>query len=121
MNDDSFYSLDRLVEFGMGMSIAQQMIQTMNTAFANMPQAGALNVSPASTNPPVYFVMLDDRQMGPLHESEILQLINQKRITKDTYVWYPGLSQWGKAMDVPSVLKLVALNPPPFESQNNTL
>jgi len=66
-------------------------------------------------------VILDDRQMGPLHESEILQLINQKRITKDTYVWYPGLSQWAKAMDVPSVLKLVALNPPPFESQNNTL
>ncbi|MFM7566429.1 MAG: GYF domain-containing protein [Flavobacteriales bacterium] len=117
MNDDSFYSLDRLVEFGMGMSIAQQMVQTMNTAFANMPQAGALNVSPVQTPPPVYFVMLDDKQVGPLHESEILHLINEKRITKDTYLWHPGLSQWAMAMDLPHILKLVALNPPPFDPQ----
>lgn len=118
MNDDSFYSLDRLVEFGMGMAIAQQMVQTMNTAFANMPQAGALNVSPPSTSPPVYFVIIDEKQMGPLHESEVLHLINEKRITKDTYLWHPGLSQWSKAMDLPQILKLVALNPPPFNPQN---
>lgn len=36
MNEDSFYSINRLVEFGLGMSVAQQMVQTMNTAMTDM-------------------------------------------------------------------------------------
>ena len=30
MNDQNFFSIDRLVEFGMSVAIAQQMVQSMN-------------------------------------------------------------------------------------------
>lgn len=30
MDDNSFFSIDRLVEFGVGMAVANQMVRTMN-------------------------------------------------------------------------------------------
>lgn len=30
MDNDSFYSLDRLIEFGLGINMANQMIKVMN-------------------------------------------------------------------------------------------
>jgi hypothetical protein len=42
MNEDSFFSMDRLVEFGMGMVIAQQMVKTMNQSITNMHIPGAM-------------------------------------------------------------------------------
>ena len=33
---DSFFSMDRLVEFGMGMAMSQQITQTMNAMMASM-------------------------------------------------------------------------------------
>ena len=32
MNTDNFFSVERLIEFGVGMGIAQQMVQSMNNA-----------------------------------------------------------------------------------------
>ena len=36
MTEDSFFSIDRLVEFGMGLTMAQQMIKMMNESMQNM-------------------------------------------------------------------------------------
>ena len=51
MDDNSFYSIDRLVEFGMGMAVAQQMTQSMNQTMKNMYVPGAMNPmqTPAET------------------------------------------------------------------------
>lgn len=35
---DSFFSMDRLVEFGMGMAMSQQIVQNMNNMMASMRQ-----------------------------------------------------------------------------------
>ena len=35
MNEDSFFSINRLLEFGMGMALAQQMVNTMNNSNLN--------------------------------------------------------------------------------------
>jgi hypothetical protein len=43
MDDSSFFSMDRLVEFGMGMTVAQQMVKTMNQSMTNMHVPGAMN------------------------------------------------------------------------------
>lgn len=43
MNDNSFYSIDRLVEFGMGMAMAQQMVRVMNETMQTMYVPGAPN------------------------------------------------------------------------------
>ena len=36
MNNDNFLSLDRLVKFGLGMSMARQMVNVMNESMQNM-------------------------------------------------------------------------------------
>jgi hypothetical protein len=114
MNDDSFFSINRLVEFGMGMAVAQQMVNTMNSAMSNMHVPGSMN--PIQTSPAqFYYVMLADKQAGPFSEQELSRLIAEKKIVKETYIWKPGLPKWEIAEKLPEILKLVALSPPPFQ------
>ena len=115
MNDESFFSTNRLVEFGMSMAVAQQMVQTMNTAIANMKVPGASNPMPAPT-PQFYYAILDGHQAGPFSEQEISRLVSEKKINKETHIWKPGMPQWQTAENLPEILKLVALTPPPFNS-----
>ena len=114
MNDDSFFSIDRLVEFGMGMAIAQQMVKTMNSAMDNMHVPGSMNPMQTSV-PQFYFVVIEGNQAGPFSEQEISRLIADKKIVKETYIWKPGLPKWEFAEKLPEILKLVALAPPPFQ------
>lgn len=117
MNDDSFFSINRLVEFGMGMAVAQQMVNSMNSAMTNMHIPGSINQMQTST-PQFYYAMIDGNQAGPFSEQELSSLISEKKIVKETYIWKPGLANWEFAEKLPEILKLVALAPPPF---NQTL
>jgi len=114
MNDDSFFSIDRLVEFGMGMAVAQQMVNTMNSAMTNMNVPGAMNPM-QNLAPQFYYAMIEGNQAGPFSEQELSRLITQKKIVKETYIWKPGLSKWEIAEKLPEILKMVALAPPPFQ------
>ncbi len=116
MNDDSFFSINRLVEFGMGMAVAQQMVKTMNEAMNNMHVPGAMN-NMQNVAPQFYYVILDGNQAGPFSEQEITRLISERKIVKETYVWKPGLLKWETAEHLPEILRLVALAPPPFTQQ----
>lgn len=110
MDDNSFFSIDRLVEFGMSAAIAQQMVNSMNVAMAGMNIPGSMpKVQPA---PPVYYVALEGKPVGPLNESELSQLIYQKKVNKDTLAWMPGMTGWRAIEKVPAILKIVALTPP---------
>jgi hypothetical protein len=114
-DEKSFYSIDRLVEFGMGMAVAQQMVNTMNQTIATMRIPGAGNpLTPPPKPERVYYAVLDGRQAGPFSETELARLINDKKVSKETYVWYPGLREWKTAENVPEILRLVALTPPAF-------
>jgi hypothetical protein len=64
MNDDSFFSINRLVEFGMGMAVAQQMVNTMNSAMTNMHVPGSMNPMQIAA-PQFYYVMIEGNQAGP--------------------------------------------------------
>lgn len=112
--DNSFFSMDRLIEFGLSMAVAQQMVNTMNQTMQNMYVPGAMNPmqQPASQ---IYYAILDDKQSGPYSEQELSRLIADKKVTKDTYVWKPGMIDWQKVENVPDILKLVALTPPKFD------
>jgi hypothetical protein len=95
MNNDHQYSINNLIEFGLSMSIAAQMIKVMND---NNPQ-------PQS----IFYAIINDKQAGPFAESEVAQLISQKQITTETYIWRPGMSEWKKAVEIPEILRIVAL------------
>ncbi len=114
MNDDNFFSIDRLIEFGMSMAVAQQMVNAMNGAVNNMQVPGSMNQLQMSVQP-FYYAMIDGQQAGPFSEQELSRLIAEKKIVKETYIWKPGLTTWKNAESFPEILKMVALAPPPFQ------
>ncbi|MCH5176602.1 MAG: DUF4339 domain-containing protein [Prevotellaceae bacterium] len=117
MNDQSFFSADRLIEFGMGMAMAQQMVDMMNRTMQQMHVPGSIHSMPHPIQQPqTYYVVIDGQQVGPLNDSEIAQLAQQKRIHKDTQAWVPGMPTWKSIQEVPAILKIIALTPPPLNS-----
>ena len=104
---NDFSSMERLMELGMSMAVAQQMTATMNHAIANMstPGSGAPIRSQVE-----YFVVVDGAQAGPLSESELKQLIDSKKVTSDSLIWYRGLSAWKMVKDVPEANKWILLS-----------
>lgn len=89
MNDNSFFSIDRLVEFGLGMGIAQQMVGIMNQTMRQMYIPGSIQTMPA-VQPVTFYVAVNGQQIGPISESEFTQLVSSKQVTKDTLAWMPG-------------------------------
>lgn len=115
MNNNDFFSLDKLVEFGLGLGIAQQMIAMMNQGMQSMYVPGsymALN-SPAQ-NPDNIYVAENGKPVGPLSSLQFLELVNQKKVNKDTLAWIPGKQEWQKVEQLPELLKIIALSPPPL-------
>jgi len=113
-NENSFYSIDRLIEFGMGLAVAQQMVKTMNDAMQNMHIPGSMN--PMQTIPQqFYYAIIEGRQTGPFSEQELSRLIAEKKVVKESYVWKPGMLKWEIAEHLPDVLKMVASMPPPYQ------
>lgn len=119
MNTENFFSIDRLVEFGLGIGVAQQMVKSMNHALANTYIPGTMNPMGAQRAPSAFYVVIEGKQAGPFFEEELARLITGGRVTKGTYVWKPGMPKWELAETVPEVLKLVALCPPPFKPQGD--
>lgn len=117
-----FSSLDKLIEFGLGLGIATQMMNTMNTVISNTAYPGVginpgviapekvnLNQVPA-TLPEEYYIVKEDRVAGPLSEQELDILIKKGIVGRQTFCWRPGRPSWAFAMDIPEVNKLLLLN-----------
>lgn len=116
MNESSFYSIDRLVEFGLTLGVATQMATSMNEGIQSMQIPGARNPmrpNALAEDHPLFYAALDGKAVGPLTASDLSRLIAEKHVTRETYVWKPGMTDWQLAESVPEVLKLVALTPPP--------
>ncbi|MBK7754253.1 MAG: DUF4339 domain-containing protein [Flavobacteriales bacterium] len=111
MDEHNFYSIDRLMEFGMGMAIAQQMVKTMNESISNMHVPGSVI---SGSGQGFFFAVVEGKQMGPLSEEDVARLIREKKIVNETYMWKPSLSAWMLAEHIPEVVRLAALTPPPL-------
>ena len=116
-----FSSLDKLMEFGLGMGIATQMMNTMNTTLARtaMPgvgiNPGVVSVQPEKADtqackPKGYYVVFDEKMAGPLTEQEIAQLVRNGKLQRKTFCWTPGLESWKFAEDIPEINKEFLLN-----------
>lgn len=106
--DTSFDSINRLMEFGMSMVVAQQMIETMNKAMGNMHIAGS--GTPLMQVPLQYYVVVNGVQTGPFTEAEMQCLINENHITEESLMWKTGASAWIPAQSIPEINKLLILN-----------
>ncbi len=58
--EDNFFAVDKLVEFGLSMAVAQQMIQTMNQSLNHMQVAGTPNDT-SWNHAAFYYVMIDEQ------------------------------------------------------------
>ena len=70
MND--FSSIDRLIEFGLSIAVAQQMMNTVNTCIHQMT----------------------GKQVGPLSRHALQDMIRQEKVKPDTLLWRQGMSAW---------------------------
>lgn len=113
MTDNSFFSIEKLIEFGMGLAVSQQMVKTMNETMQNMYVPGAMTPM-QSEQVSFYYAVLDGKQSGPFSISDLSKLIKESKISKDTLLWKPGMSSWLSAEFIPEVLKIVSLIPPPI-------
>lgn len=113
MDNESFFSIDRLVEFGMGMAMAQQMVGMMNQTMRQMYVPGSIQTMPTA-QPVTFYVAINGQSVGPISESEFAQMVTNKQITKDTMAWMPGMLGWKPIEEVPNILKIIALTPPPL-------
>lgn len=109
-----FSSIDRLVEFGMGMAIAQQMVNTMNHAMNNAQVPGVCANSAISLNPNQpqrqWYAVIDGNIAGPMDTPQTEQLIRMGKISSDTFLWQPGMAGWTLAREIPEAGKLLLLN-----------
>lgn len=113
MDNGSFYSVDRLIEFGMGIAMAQQMVRVMNETMRTMYVPGSPSSIP-SPAPLTIYAGIDGQTVGPLTESDFSRLVAEKKVSGSTLVWMPGMLGWRAADKVPGILKIVATTPPPL-------
>lgn len=104
-NHDSFFSIDNLVEFGFGMAVARQMVNTFN-------QNLATTMLPVDGSTKNVHVSINNQDVGPLSEEELRLLIRQHKICSQTLAWMPGMATWKPIEQIPEVLKIIALTSP---------
>ena len=104
MNDSDFFSVDKLVEFGLGLAISQQMVASMNYTLTNSVIPGSSNVLSPNLSPELFYFAPENQVMGPFAAKETLDLIQQGKINKDTLAWKPGNPAWKKIEEMPEVL-----------------
>lgn len=109
MDNSNFYSIDRLVEFGLSLAISQQMVNSMNQAIKSMYIPGSISSIPT---PHVFYVVIDKKPVGPLGEYDFMKMIESGKVTKDTLAWMPGMQSWQPVETIPAMLKVIALTPP---------
>ena len=112
MNDSDFFSVDKLVEFGLGLAISQQMVASMNYTINNSITPGASHVPTPNLSAELFFFALENQAMGPFSGKETLDLIQKGKINKETLAWKPGNAAWKKIEEMPEILKYIALVPP---------
>lgn len=117
MYDNNFYSIDKLIDFGMSMAMAQQMIRVMNESMQTMYVPGSPNNIAQPQTPPIY-VAIDGKPAGPFTDRELATLVSEQKISKDTLVWIPGMIEWKPLEQVPAALKIIAIVPPPLPTTN---
>ena len=112
--DNSFAPIERLMEFGMSMAVANQMVQTMNEVMAKSNKPSLQNVGLQHQVPKSYYIVINDITQGPFSESEISNYVITNKINENTFVWHDGMSHWELSKDTPEVAKLFLLKPPKF-------
>lgn len=97
--ENNYSTIGDLMEFGMGLAVAQQMIRTMNNCVSNLQSCNI----PNTRN---YYAIINNKQAGPLTEKNVKDYIKAGIISQYSLVWFFGLKGWSMALNVPEINKL---------------
>jgi hypothetical protein len=112
MSESSFNSIDNLIEFGLTISVAQQMMRMLNHEFDHT-QAPMSSLSSIGVGRQLqFYTLIGKAPQGPFCEAELNNHILEGRVSHTTLVWFQGLPGWMSANTVPEVNKLFLLIPP---------
>jgi hypothetical protein len=115
MNEEhQLSSIDRLIDLGMSMAVAQQMMQMMNHAIQAMPTPQYPNTAAPMGQPVQYYALVEDIPQGPFTDGQLSTHILSGKVTRETLVWMPGLPGWMQAQQVPEILRIFSNVPPPL-------
>lgn len=110
MNDSNFLAMDKLMEFGLSMGMASQMVNMMNQTMQNIQMPGVSK--PVSSQVVEWYVVLDGKAKGPFTVKEVKGLLLDKKISKDTLVWCAGMATWQPVETTVEIQKLILQLPP---------
>lgn len=106
-------TIEHLVEFGLGIAVAQQMVSTMNHVVDNTRIPGVENkFLECQKNVMAYYVVIDGQQGGAFDEEELKTLIQSNKLTKETLMWTKGMPAWKLAGELSEINKIFMLYPP---------
>jgi membrane protease subunit (stomatin/prohibitin family) len=102
---------------GMGMGMGFGMGNVMTNVFGQ-----AISGQPLQTPPPMpppvpsinYFVALNGQQNGPYSYEQLLQMVSQGILIRETLVWKQGMASWMQASGVADLSPLFSTLPPPL-------
>lgn len=101
MSDSGMF--DRVVEFGMGMAMCQQIPQMMNAANAASNQPAPPPIPRAAA----YFLAIDGKQYGPFTVDQLRPFVPTGQINGQTLVWCQGMSAWEPAESRPDIAAIL--------------
>lgn len=100
MSDSGMF--DKVIEFGMGMAVMQQVPQMMNAANT----AACQPTPPPIPKETVYFLAINGKQYGPFTVEQLRAFVPTGQITAETLVWCQGMSAWQRAASVAELAPL---------------
>ena len=96
--------------FGMGGAFGSQMGQMAGVMGAGV-QAGS--VPPPPPTAAAFHILVNNAQQGPFDMNALAQKVQSGELTRDTFVWKPGMAQWEKASACAELTPLFDTVPPP--------
>ncbi len=98
----------------MSMAVANQMVNTMNTAINKMQvpgqtYAGSTLGAATIAQEPATYIVADNNVAGPFSADELPTLVKRNHLNAQTLVWRPGMNAWKYAHQVAEVNKYILL------------
>jgi membrane protease subunit (stomatin/prohibitin family) len=122
------------IEMGIGMGLGGKFAQTFGSGAGGAPSGGGVSTSSAPTGgqahsssspqtsqtppppPPSekFFVALEGEAKGPFTFPQLLKMVEEGRVTPQTYLWKKGLENWKRAKELlPDLFSQTPPPPPP--------
>lgn len=99
-----FYPMNGLYAYQMGTAYGQ-LLMDMRAQVPGQPNGN------------IYYVADSGKSEGPYSFDELRVLIREGKVTRDTYLWKPGMTDWQYAVSINEVTPLVSQLPPPLPGQ----